>query len=439
MIQYILLITIGLAALLLFYDQVLRAERKFSLNRFYLLFGLLIVLAAPKIGLPSFSDGVINHQYVLPEFVVSAAAEIDPLHINKPESKIEISLVAVIWFLGFLISSFWTLFNLGKVALLFIGKPKKYRGVPVYRKANYSEPFSFLGSVFLPTDLEEDEEQIALAHELIHVNHFHTFDRIILLLIRSVFWFHPLVWLVEKRIIENHEFTADFLALKEIDRNRYVHTVLKFSGLPILDSPAVANSFSKSSLLNRIVMMNKTNKTNWMKYAFVLPLLVLIVLFSCENEIILPSTDFSPHASEAPDSGVNEVFKVVEQMPMFPGCDDISDADKKKNCSDRNLLEYIYKRILYPEEARENGIEGTAVVSFVIEKDGSVSNITVLRDPGGGTGDSAKAVVESMNEEDIRWSPGLQKGKRVRVQYNIPVKFKLEQNTSLGMIKILDR
>ncbi|MGB3548634.1 MAG: energy transducer TonB [Saprospiraceae bacterium] len=90
------------------------------------------------------------------------------------------------------------------------------------------------------------------------------------------------------------------------------------------------------------------------------------------------------------------------------------------------MLEYIYKNIKYPAIARENGVEGTAVVTFVVEKDGTVSDARVVRDPGAQTGDEALRVVKLMNTEKIKWTPGKQRGRPVRVQFNLPVKFKLE-------------
>ena len=90
------------------------------------------------------------------------------------------------------------------------------------------------------------------------------------------------------------------------------------------------------------------------------------------------------------------------------------------------MLEYIYKNLKYPAIARENGVEGMAVIQFVVEKDGSVAGAKVVRDPGAGTGTSALKVVEAMNSMGAKWTPGKQRGRPVKVQYTLPVKFKLE-------------
>ena len=75
----------------------------------------------------------------------------------------------------------------------------------------------------------------------------------------------------------------------------------------------------------------------------------------------------------------------------------------------------------YPQEALDEGIQGTVYVSFIVEKDGSISHIKVLRDIGGGCGEEAMRVVALMP----KWEPGTQRGKPVRVQFNMPVKFTL--------------
>jgi protein TonB len=123
---------------------------------------------------------------------------------------------------------------------------------------------------------------------------------------------------------------------------------------------------------------------------------------------------------------VEEIFKVVEQMPLFPGCEDLGSYAEKKQCADKKMLEFIYGNIKYPAIARENGVEGMAVVSFVIEKDGSVTDAKVVRNPGAKTGEEALRVVQLMNAKGLKWSPGKQGGRNVRVQFNLPVKFKLE-------------
>lgn len=105
----------------------------------------------------------------------------------------------------------------------------------------------------------------------------------------------------------------------------------------------------------------------------------------------------------------DEVYNIVETDPEFPG-------------GLEALYRYLSNNIHYPQLARDNGITGKVYVTFVVEKDGSITNVRILRDIGGGCGDEAIRVVKSMP----RWSPGKQRGKPVRVQFNLPVGFDLK-------------
>lgn len=127
------------------------------------------------------------------------------------------------------------------------------------------------------------------------------------------------------------------------------------------------------------------------------------------------------------DDGSDIIVDIADQMPRFPGCEDEdADDDTKKQCADQKLLDYIYKTIKYPAMAREAGIEGLVVVSFVVAKDGSIKDAKVRRDIGGGCGKEALRVVKDMTKLPEKWTPGKQRGRAVGVRYNLPVKFRLQ-------------
>lgn len=104
-----------------------------------------------------------------------------------------------------------------------------------------------------------------------------------------------------------------------------------------------------------------------------------------------------------------EIFTIVETMPSFPG-------------GQEKLMHYLATNIKYPQIARESNVQGRVYLSFVVEPDGSVSNVKVLRGIGAGCDEEAMRVVKAMP----KWSPGKQRGKAVRVSYNLPVNFKLQ-------------
>jgi len=118
-------------------------------------------------------------------------------------------------------------------------------------------------------------------------------------------------------------------------------------------------------------------------------------------------------ASEKKVDAPKEVFKVVEQMPAYPG----GPAD---------LLKYLAANINYPKAAKDAGVEGMVVIQYVIEKDGSISNAQVVKGIGSGCDEEALRVVKAMPN----WVPGKQRGQIVPVQFNLPIRFKLDDKKS---------
>lgn len=117
-----------------------------------------------------------------------------------------------------------------------------------------------------------------------------------------------------------------------------------------------------------------------------------------------------PVQAEAPKPEVeNKVFDVVEQMPSFPG-------------GQSALMSYLANNIKYPVVAQENGVQGRVVVSFVVERDGSITDVQVVRSVDPSLDREAQRVVRSMP----KWIPGKQNGQAVRVKYNVPVSFRLQ-------------
>lgn len=112
---------------------------------------------------------------------------------------------------------------------------------------------------------------------------------------------------------------------------------------------------------------------------------------------------------EPPKQEENKVFDVVEQMPSFPG-------------GNSALMQYLNSNVRYPVVAQENGVQGRVTVSFVVEKDGSITDVNVVRSVDPSLDKEASRVVKSMPN----WIPGKQNGSAVRVKYNVPVSFKLQ-------------
>ena len=119
----------------------------------------------------------------------------------------------------------------------------------------------------------------------------------------------------------------------------------------------------------------------------------------------------APEVGEVENSDFVDVYTIVEQMPEFPG-------------GSEKLMEFVISNTQYPQEAKEKGVQGKVFVSFIVEKDGSVGEVELLRGIGFGCDEEAMRVVESLP----KWIPGKQNGEAVRVRYQIPVFFNLEDN-----------
>lgn len=152
-----------------------------------------------------------------------------------------------------------------------------------------------------------------------------------------------------------------------------------------------------------------------------------------DDEVIEEELDFTSEADE--DTEIEEleieeevveeqIFTIVEDMPAFMGCENISDKTKRDACTQRKIFEFMAENQKYPEIAREAGLQGTVYVSFVIGKDGKVGDVNILK----GVAGAAMLDKEAARMISLlpKFNPGKQRGKAVPVRYNLPVRFALK-------------
>jgi protein TonB len=123
---------------------------------------------------------------------------------------------------------------------------------------------------------------------------------------------------------------------------------------------------------------------------------------------------------EEPESDVPLIR--AERMPIYGDCDENEEEVERNNCTSIKLIKHAYENVRYPALARENKIEGTVVVSFVVNKLGNVEDIKIVRDIGMGCGDEVLRAIHKLG----KFKPGKQNGRPVSVVYRLPVKFSLE-------------
>ena len=182
---------------------------------------------------------------------------------------------------------------------------------------------------------------------------------------------------------------------------------------------------TKKEPINILMSMKNKQKTNSFagyKYLLLVPLaFALVFMNSCKRKTnvqkqVMEGTKVEVKAETGEDTAqiknaesTDKAYEVVEQMPTFKG-------------GDAALMKYLSENIKYPETAEKAGEQGRVVVNFIVEKDGAVSNVKVVRSVTPTLDAEAVRVIKAMP----KWVPGKQDGKFVRVKYNVPVSFRLQ-------------
>ncbi len=160
---------------------------------------------------------------------------------------------------------------------------------------------------------------------------------------------------------------------------------------------------------------------NFMKTRNSLRFVLAAALFATSLAIMPQTEAFAQNASGKKDA--DKIYSYVEEMPAFEG-------------GTEGMLKFLSSNIQYPSEAQAAGLEGLVVMSFVVETDGSISDIQTVKKLGRGTDEEAARVVQLMNG---KWSIGKQKGNPVRVRYTLPVRFTLNASDRAATADIANR
>jgi protein TonB len=135
-----------------------------------------------------------------------------------------------------------------------------------------------------------------------------------------------------------------------------------------------------------------------------------------------------PLGTDKPLDVPKEYFTAVDNMPVFPGCEMLTNKDDRFNCTEQQFIQYIEQHIIYPKQALEMRCEGIVMISFIVDEEGLLNNIEVVRDqtPGCGLKEEALDIINSFNNTGIRWKPGQHNGEIVKVKMMVPIKFGTE-------------
>ena len=456
---YLLKINVALMLLYGFYRLMMSRDTFFSLRRFTLWLIYVVALMVPAFNLEYW----IRETPTMASMATVYAGTFYHPMVVKAQAPIimwqDILLYVYLVVVALLTIRFvWQLFTIFRMAA--ISRKQEVEGVTVHVLQGEDSPFSFFHWIFVyPPMLEGNQLHEMLVHECTHANGFHSMDSVFSELFAIVCWFNPFAWLMKQEVRINLEYLADESVLADGNaRKSYQYHLLGLAyRKPVKATVEMANNFNLLPLKKRIKMMNKrrSSEIGKAKYFLFAPLAVALLMvsniesvareigeqvsnvatFQEKAEKVLPSdvAMSNPQAGKAVDlkeadvaeqtleeSPVeevvaadttqqdNKVFDEVEQMPRFPG-------------GTGALMKWLGMNVKYPKAAFEARIQGRVIVTFEVEKDGSVANAKVIRGIDANLDAEALRVVGIMP----KWTPGLREGKPVVVKYTIPITFSL--------------
>lgn len=436
---------------LFFYKDTFFQWRRMAMLCFFaisLLYPLLNIQGWIKSHEPMVAMADLYATIVLPEIGVEV-----PQEATSNWQELIMNLLTLIYWSGILALTARFLFQLGSIIRLHMHCSRvTIQGTRVHLLYKNTGPFSFFYWIFVhPESHTESEISEIITHEETHARQYHSVDVLISELMCIFCWFNPFIWLMKREVRGNLEYMADHKVLETgHDSKSYQYHLL---GLAHHKAAAtLSNSFNVLPLKNRIKMMNKkrTKEIGRTKYLIFLPLAILLMIVSNIEMVARTTKDFAkgvieqatnqivsqPETVNTPQQpaettevatlqdkkGVQQdkpivqkekdqndvVFEVVEVMPEFPQ-------------GMQALMNFLSKNIKYPVEAHATGAQGRVIVSFVVRKDGSISDIKTVRSIDPYLDKEAERVISTMP----KWTPGKQRGQAVNVRFTVPVMFRL--------------
>ena len=356
-------------------------------------------------------------------------------------------LLPAIFIIGIVATLGHTLTSMFRI-LMLIKRSEKHTqpdGITICVTSNDQiQPFSWMHYIVMSRRDYEDGNPAILAHERGHIRLRHSWDLLLVDLLTALQWFNPAMWMLRQDLRAIHEYEADGEVLSQgINARQYQYLLIsKASGI---GGYSLANGISHSTLKNRITMMlhKKSNRRSLMKLLALIPIVGLALALNArtvtdyvydepqkqqpvkkgkkagtikvngqeikvveQDDIVTMEGEVEASAQESP---ADDAFDVVEQMPEYPG-------------GPKALMEFLNNNVQYPAEAEKAGIQGRVIATFVVEKDGSISNAKVVKSVDPLLDAEALRVIGAMPN----WKPGMQNGKVVRVKYTVPLSFHLD-------------
>ena len=428
---YLIVSAFSLAMMLVVYRLTLSRTTFHGFNRGVLLCSLALAATVPFMHFQSVSGkAAAPFTYMMNEIMVyaDASAQMNPGQTVQDSGSISwASVLTLVYMAGVIICLFRVAIGVLSSEILCHRRSRTLADGSrlVITDRNYA-PFSWRNYIVISRKDYEANGAMIITHEQAHVRHHHSFDLILAQLFCAFQWFNPAAWMLKRSLLEVHEFEADASVLDSgFDERRYqiclVRAALQGS------FATTTNNFANCSTKKRIVMMNRHSTNPWarLRVLLMLPAVALsVTVASAGNQDIKGAekvVSIQVVDSNKPDSVVtwqvepkeepDDVFMVVENPPEFPG-------------GTMALLDFLRTNVNYPAECKENKVEGRVFVSFIVEKDGSINSPKVILGADPALDAEALRVVKMMPN----WNPGYQCGEAVRVQYTVPMNFRLPED-----------
>lgn len=400
-LNYIMEVNIGLVVMLVLYLILLRDENDFTAKRIFLLSSIILTLLLPLIHIP-FSTGLTdiigNSLYIqlLPEITIGTDQS-EGFRIWE-----SVFLVYLMISLGLLLMMIW---QLGRLTWFILHSRRTRSGnFQLIETAHEITAFSFFSIIIIGRGpFSSEEKNLIIKHESIHAQRLHSLDLLLLEVIIALFWFNPCVYVLRKIMRDIHEFEADALTVERESSLAYSRLVAR-TALGKTNFQ-FATHFNQSITLKRLIMLNTNHKkiNSWKWTVSLVVACVLFVVVACQEQV-KSSNDNSVKS----DIAKNDVYSVVDEAAT--PIDGIN-----------SYYEFVASNLKYPDQARQMGIEGKVFVEFVVQKDGSITNLKVLKGIGAGCDKAAMEVIAKAP----KWSPARNKGEVVAMYMVLPIVFKL--------------
>lgn len=405
--HYLLQVNIYLVIFYAFYKLLLAKETYFMLNRIYLIAAGIFSLTIP---------------FIRPEWFVRQAAtqqikisvdQINMIMMRVPDNAGQFNwakLALAIYTLGMIFFTVRFLLRLFNVQQLI-------------RADATGMAFSFLNKKVIDPSLPGLES--INRHEEVHIRQLHTLDILFFELLGIINWCNPVIYFYQKSIKNIHEYLADEAAAG-IQGDKEAYAMLLLSSTFGINKNILTNTFFNQSIMKKRIFMlykQRSTKTAILKYGLFLPLFAGTLLLSSAtisgNEEIntaareLTVTDYETFETFIPTiARQDKIFDFVstDTPPTFPG-------------GMPKFYQYLARNVKYPAAAVKNNVQGKVFLSYIVEKDGKLTEIKVIK---GVSPELDKEAVRVM-QNSPKWIPGKVKGAPVRVKYSIPISFKLSK------------